>query len=166
MNRQEALRTAGAIRIALSMAILAILAASQIAGCASRTPTDTVTLFIAAVEDGEYYKARVYVTERLSEEVGPLDETLDAMIESPDPAMGLEPWQKGHLVCDMEGDTACVRNRDFESVRWVLKKEGGAWKIDCLECDMDELQDEIEGRRSDRADRRWREPAPENRDTP
>ncbi len=166
MNKKETLRAAGGIRIDLPLVILAMMATSQIAGCASRTPTDTVMRFIAAVEDGEYFKARAYMTERLKEEVGPLDDVLDAMIESPDPAMGLEPWQKGHLVCDMEDDTACVRNRDFESVRWILIKEGAAWKIDRLECDMEELQDEIEGRRSDRADRRRREPAPENRDAP
>jgi len=109
--------------------------ACLLSGCAKRTPEQTVSGFFKAIEDGNYNKARSYVTNRMQEEAGDTNEGFEDMSEPP-PGMPENPWTEENLLSETTGETAKVWHKDFEGMKWVLKQEGGQWKIDDMEFDM------------------------------
>jgi hypothetical protein len=130
-----------AITIPAILSVAAIIAVAMlmamIAGCAARTPEQTITGFFQAIDDGNYNKAASYCTTRLREETGDTDAAYQEMSESPDPELGDNPWlDEEDLVSEIEGDTARVWHKDFDVFKWILKKEGGQWKIDDVDFDM------------------------------
>ena len=132
-------------RIILSavFVLAVILAAGVLAGCAKRTPEQTVSGFFKAIEDGNYNKARTYITNRMSEEAGDSNEGFEEMSEPP-PNMPENPWTEENLVSEITGDTARVWHKDFSAMKWVLKQEGGQWKIDDMDFDMSGMMDDLD----------------------
>jgi len=72
-------------------------------GCSARTPEQTVAGFFKAVQDGNYNKAKTYISINMSEKAG--DEAdFREMSESPNPEMGENPWgNEADLVSEITG---------------------------------------------------------------
>ncbi len=127
---------------ALIAIIVAVLLIPLISGCGSRTPEQTVSGFFKAIEDGNYNKAKTFITTRMRNEAGDSDEAFDEMAESPGMEMGDNPWADAdNLLSEITGDTANVWHKDFSMMKWVLKKEGGKWKIDDVDFDFADMME-------------------------
>jgi len=125
--------------------IITLLLMPLIAGCASRTPEQTVSGFFTAIGDENYNKAKTFVSTRMKNEDGASDADYEAMGESTGMDGEEIPYTDiENLVSEMDGENAIVWHKDFEAMKWVLVKEGGQWKIDDVDLDFGDMFEGLE----------------------
>ena len=112
-------------------------------GCAAKSPEMVVTKFDGAVVRADTARARRYCTRSFFENQF---RTLDSEMEVFHSCLisGSENFPKDsdlakNLECSISGDTARVWVTGCDFMVFILKKEGGSWKIDGVEMNMPDI---------------------------
>lgn len=111
-------------------------------GCAAQSPEMVVANFSLAILQGDTTGARRYCTQNFID--GELS-TLDAAMAMVPGGMGVSDEDMPDTAdfaelyeCSISGDTARVSQIGMDFMVYVLKKQGGGWKIDGFEMSMPE----------------------------
>ena len=118
-------------RLSIVLLVVIGLFAVLAAGCGSNTPSGTVTKFFKAIDDGDYSKAKSYLTSSALEEFTP--SLFDIVVEMMEGEEGLK--QINIIEEEIRDDSAEVhfeiefRNGSTDDATAYLIKENGNWKF-------------------------------------
>ena len=127
----------------LAVILVVVLTMPLIAGCASRTPEQTVAGAMTAMTEGDFNKAMTYYTQRHQDE----DSWNEAFASNPMAESGMLEgitFEAEGFESEISGDTARVWHNAMEMMVYVLKKEGGQWKIDDIEVDFGAMMEGLD----------------------
>lgn len=137
----------------LSMALISILLIAFNVGCAGpypAKPEQVVKGFYDAIAAKDYKRAESYCSSKYlsSSEYKQSKQQMANMPDPKDIPEGAEDMFKKmteNLTGSVEGDTAKVWSENMSYMKYVLKKEGGKWKISDVEMDQSELMKGMDG---------------------
>lgn len=136
----------GRIFQSMLLAVLVILLGTIAIGCSSGPPDKVVAKFTMAIADRDLDKAKTFCTERFANVYLTSMEAINQAMPPgtmPGRNLEIEDVRSGMQVSE-DGDTAKVWMTDVEFIKYVLIKEGGSWKIDSLDMDMEAMMDQLE----------------------
>lgn len=136
----------GRIMQSILLAALLVTLGAVTVGCSTGPPDKVVAKFTMAIADRDLDKAKTFCTDRFANAYLTSIEAINqAMPPGTMPGRNLELEDvRAGLQMTEEGDTARVWMTDVEFIKYVLVKEGGSWKIDSLDMDMEAMMDQLE----------------------
>jgi hypothetical protein len=132
------------VRWFLGLSIIASIIGGLV-GCAAKSPEMVVANFSLAVARGDTTRARRYCTQNFFEgQFRTLDSEMATFYSTLMLMSGNEDFPKDsdlaeNLESSISGDTARVWQTGVDFMVYILKKEGGGWKIDSAEMNMPDI---------------------------